>query len=164
MGRQQGAFREMVKKETAAQLRWEAENAAYTNDTAAQYQLSQQSGEQPPATPPKTEIATIQAPAKPTPSKSIVPRPQAQPKPCGFTVINSGGATAIGVVVKKVDRGSIAEDAGLRVGDLVMYINNRPTRSSEEFGSVMNQTGAGNMLVSIKRGDNTKLKLTMARY
>ena len=47
-----------------------------------------------------------------------------------------------GVLATKVDAASAAEAAGLRTGDLIAYVNNRPTRSVDEYYAVVAHVSA----------------------
>jgi len=68
-----------------------------------------------------------------------------------------------GVAVIGVDRGSPAEKAGLRVGDVIREINRQPVTDTEGYQEAVNKVDKGEVvLFLISRGNNT-LYLTMKK-
>eukprot|EP00823_Brevimastigomonas_motovehiculus_P002779 TRINITY_DN1659_c0_g1_i1.p1 TRINITY_DN1659_c0_g1~~TRINITY_DN1659_c0_g1_i1.p1 ORF type:complete len:299 (-),score=71.52 TRINITY_DN1659_c0_g1_i1:142-1038(-) len=67
-----------------------------------------------------------------------------------------------GVLVSKVNLESFAEAAGLKVGDLVAYVNNKPTRNMDEFKTVLS-TVVGPIYLTIRRRGVPKLILTLTK-
>jgi serine protease Do len=59
-----------------------------------------------------------------------------------------------GLLVAKVDPASNAANAGIRQGDLIQEVNNRPVRSFAEFSAAIQQSGARPALVLLKRRGN----------
>lgn len=100
--------------------------------------------------------ATTAVPA----NRTMNPWIQRAPKPCGFQLADFH---VDGVVVKRVSRGSVADHAGVCVGDVVTRVANRPTRTLEEFRSVIDAIPAGNVQVNVNRGATGLLKLTFCR-
>lgn len=80
-------------------------------------------------------------------------------KSIGFKV-RDGDAN--GVVVYRVTPGEAAERAGVRNGDVIIYVNNRPSRNLAEFRSVLNGSG-GPVLLQVRRRGVQKLSLTVHR-
>ncbi len=62
-----------------------------------------------------------------------------------------GHPTAAGVIVTLVEPGSPAEEAGLRIGDLILEINRRPVPSVQDFSRTASQV-KGDALVKTTRG------------
>ena len=64
-------------------------------------------------------------------------------------------AQTFGVVVSSVQSGSAAEEAGLRRGDVIQEVNNKPVRSVSDFSTAVSQLGKQNVLLLVNRGGNT---------
>jgi serine protease Do len=61
-----------------------------------------------------------------------------------------------GVLVKGVKSGSIAEDAGLRPGDVVLEVNRKPVASVADFKrAVTGSKGQKTLLLLVRRGEST---------
>ncbi len=56
-----------------------------------------------------------------------------------------------GLLVTRVEAGSNAANEGIRVGDLIQEVNNRPVRTIAEFTSAIQQSGTRPALVLLKR-------------
>jgi len=69
---------------------------------------------------------------------------------------------ANGVVVYRVSPGEAAERAGVRTGDVIIYVNNRPSRSIAEFRQVINNS-TGPISLQVRRRGVQKLLLTVHR-
>src|SRR5262249_33618835 len=54
---------------------------------------------------------------------------------------------AKGVLVQRVDPGSVADDAGLRPNDVIETINREPVDDKEDFKRVMNRLKSGDPIV-----------------
>lgn len=67
-----------------------------------------------------------------------------------------------GCVVSRVNRGGSSDQAGLQVQDVVMYVNNRPTRNKAEFKEIISSNN-GPLYLTVKRRGAGKLKLTVMR-
>jgi antitoxin component of MazEF toxin-antitoxin module len=67
-----------------------------------------------------------------------------------------------GCVVVKVNPGEASERAGLKGGDIITYVNNRPTRNLQEFRQVINQS-TGPLLCQVRRSGVAKLMITIQR-
>lgn len=65
-----------------------------------------------------------------------------------------------GVSVTSVEPKGAGEVAGVRKGDLIAYVNNKPTRNMEEFKAVVNNS-SGNILVAARRRGVAKLLITI---
>ena len=66
-----------------------------------------------------------------------------------------------GVLVASVDPGSAAEKAGLKAGDVVTTVDNRPVRTPSEFDRQM-RTGSTKISLRIVR-DNKEQDITIDR-
>lgn len=76
--------------------------------------------------------------------------------------VRAGGA---GVQLANVGHEGACERAGLTKGDIIQYINNRPTRSTEEFNAVL-AASSGPLHVTVLRGGPTveqRLRFTVVR-
>jgi len=59
-----------------------------------------------------------------------------------------------GVVVVDVERGSVAGDAGIRRGDVIVSVNRKKVSSSGEYQRIIRQAGHGSsMTILVRRGD-----------
>lgn len=70
-----------------------------------------------------------------------------------------------GVLVRNVGHAGPCERAGLVKGDVVQYVNNRPTRSTAEFNEILGSS-AGPLHITVARGGPTafqRLKFTVVR-
>lgn len=79
--------------------------------------------------------------------------------------LKTSGAGHSGLLVQKVGHAGAAERAGLTKGDIVQYINNRPTRTMEEFRDVLTQS-SGPLHLTVARGGPTalhRIKMTVVR-
>ncbi|MBI4518831.1 MAG: DegQ family serine endoprotease [Deltaproteobacteria bacterium] len=66
------------------------------------------------------------------------------------------GEDAKGVVVSGVEPGSPADDAGLRRGDVIVEINQKPVKDLASYRKGLESTGKGkSVLFLVRRGDNT---------
>lgn len=64
------------------------------------------------------------------------------------------GYPRAGVVITRVRRGSVAEEAGLRRGDMILEINRTPVRNTDEFGRIFSRLRSGDsVLLLIWRND-----------
>lgn len=62
-----------------------------------------------------------------------------------------------GVLVYAVKEGSVAEEAGLQAGDIILSVNKKPVRSASEFWQIISKAKnekQDNVLLYIQRGDN----------
>ena len=62
-----------------------------------------------------------------------------------------------GVLVYAVKEGSVAEEAGLQAGDIILSVNKKPVKSSAEFWQIINKAKSekqDSVLLYIQRGDN----------
>jgi serine protease Do len=62
---------------------------------------------------------------------------------------------ARGALVREVQPGSPAQEAGLRPGDLIQEVNRRPIRSAREFGETVRQQQGKDLVLLVNRGGNT---------
>ena len=61
-----------------------------------------------------------------------------------------------GVVITNVDRGSIAAEAGLQPGDVILEISKKPIKNLDDYRSAMDEVKeGGSALFLVKRGENT---------
>jgi serine protease Do/serine protease DegQ len=75
---------------------------------------------------------------------------QGQTDPLGLAVEDAKE----GVVVVDVGRGSVAAEAGIRRGDILVSVNRKKISSSGEYQRVIQQTGrGGNVIILARRGD-----------
>ena len=59
-----------------------------------------------------------------------------------------------GVVVTNIQSGSVAEDAGLQRGDVILEVNRTPVRSPQDLRNIANKLKSGTDVVFlIKRAD-----------
>lgn len=60
-----------------------------------------------------------------------------------------------GVVVTNVERGSVAMDAGLRPGDVILKINRKPVENVDDYNKIMKKVKPGDtVLFYLQRGDS----------
>ncbi|MBK5274394.1 MAG: DegQ family serine endoprotease [Desulfuromonadales bacterium] len=77
---------------------------------------------------------------------------QGQSDPLGLAVENAKE----GVVVVDISRGSVAAEAGIRRGDIIVSVNRKKISNSSEYQRVIQQTGrGGNVIILARRGDAT---------
>lgn len=62
---------------------------------------------------------------------------------------------AKGALVREVQPGSPAQEAGLRPGDLIQEVNRRPIRSAREFAETVRQQKGKDLLLLVNRGGST---------
>ena len=60
-------------------------------------------------------------------------------------------ATDQGLLVTKVDASGAAANAGLRPGDLIQEVNQRPVRTFADFSTAIQQSGSRPALLLVKR-------------
>jgi serine protease Do len=60
-----------------------------------------------------------------------------------------------GVAVVNVEPGSVAEDARLHHGDIIVEVNRQPVRTQADFESAMNRLGNGTALLFVNSGGRT---------
>ena len=61
-----------------------------------------------------------------------------------------------GIVVAAVEPGSVAEDAGLRRGDVILEVNRRPVEAVSEYRKALQKLEKGkSLLFLVRRGENT---------
>jgi serine protease Do len=65
-------------------------------------------------------------------------------------------ATVKGVVLADVEDGSIADEAGLQPGDVIVEVNRKPTRTVNEFQSEIVNRGTGPLLLLVNREGRTR--------
>ena len=70
------------------------------------------------------------------------------------------GSPSFQAVVGEVEKGSVAEMAGLKTGDIIISVNNEKIRSWNEFASIIAEKP--NEKVEIGLNDNRKISLTVA--
>lgn len=75
---------------------------------------------------------------------------QVQGDPLGLVVDDADGG---GVVVAEVSRVSIAAEAGIRRGDVIVSINRKRISGVADYQSSLRQTPGGNLTVLVRRGD-----------
>ena len=58
-----------------------------------------------------------------------------------------------GVIIANVARNSVAEEAGLRRGDLIKQVNRRPVSSARDFGDIIERLSPGDaLMMMVRRG------------
>lgn len=62
---------------------------------------------------------------------------------------------AQGALVRTVQPGGPAQEAGLRPGDLIQEINRREIRSAREFAETVRQQKGRDLVLLVNRGGNT---------
>lgn len=72
-----------------------------------------------------------------------------------------GIPTTQGVVVSRVISGSVAEEAGLKIGDVIVEIDGRPARNSGELRNVMGLLKVGDKAKTVVLRDGTRVTLTV---
>ncbi len=61
-----------------------------------------------------------------------------------------------GVIIVNVERGTVAEESGLRPGDIVLEINKKPIKTLGDYTQALESIKGGNTaLFLVKRGENT---------
>jgi serine protease Do len=58
-----------------------------------------------------------------------------------------------GVVVMRVESGSVADEAGLQRGDVIVEVDRKPVKTVEDFQKLTAQTGGKQVLMRVQRGD-----------
>jgi serine protease Do len=67
-----------------------------------------------------------------------------------------GLKTAEGVVIEAVERGSVADEAGLRRGDAILEVNRRKIKDENDYLKVMEKIKPGQgVLFLVSRGGST---------
>ena len=66
-----------------------------------------------------------------------------------------GYAANRGVLITEVDQGSLAEEAGLAPGMLVLEVNRSEVKSVKDFEKAVGKTKAGNLLLRVKTKEGT---------
>jgi serine protease Do len=62
-----------------------------------------------------------------------------------------------GVAVARVVAGSVADEAGLRQGDVILEVGRKPVKDRDAFQAAMRQRRPGNsLLLLVRRGDTTR--------
>lgn len=86
-----------------------------------------------------------------------------KPKQRGFLGIYATQTVTNQVLVKSVNPGGAGEKAELKVGDIILKINDKPVASFDDLISVLNPLFAGDsVMLRIKRGNEEKdVKLTL---
>lgn len=122
----------------------------------------------PPGT--ETEIVVIRDGERKTLSATIEKLKEKQPmaqrahEDLGITVSNitpqleNGYNLSVseGVVITDVERGSIADLAGIKEGDVILQINRRTVRNTGDYNKLMETIGEGDtVLFLLRRGDNS---------
>ncbi len=64
-----------------------------------------------------------------------------------------------GVVVSAVTRGSPADEAGIRPGDVIEMVGNKPVGNVAEFRKLVAERGEGSILVLVRRDDQTLFRV-----
>lgn len=77
-----------------------------------------------------------------------------------FWALYMSGIPSFQAVVGEVEKGSVAEMAGLKTGDTIISVNNEKVRSWNEFASIIAEKP--NEKVEIGLNDNRKISLTVA--
>ena len=77
-----------------------------------------------------------------------------------FWALYMSGIPSFQAVVGEVEKGSVAEMAGLKAGDTIISVNNEKIRSWNEFASIIAEKP--NEKVEIGLNDNRKISLTVA--
>ncbi len=57
------------------------------------------------------------------------------------------GYPRAGVVITRVRSGSVAEDAGLRRGDMILEVNRKPVINTDEFGRILSRLRSGDSVL-----------------
>lgn len=71
------------------------------------------------------------------------------------------GYPRAGVVITRVIRGSVAYEAGLRRGDMILEINRKPVRSAEEFGRILSRLRSGDSVLFLIWRDEQELMFSL---
>jgi serine protease Do len=71
-----------------------------------------------------------------------------------------GAKDGKGVLVRSVEKGSRAEKAGFRAGDVIVRVNDQPVHDTSDFSHAIRSTDAGNVSVGIIR-DKREQTLTL---
>lgn len=76
------------------------------------------------------------------------------------------GLSDMGCYVYSVDRGTNAEEAGFKSGDLILAVDGQSVESSDDIEAILNQKSVGDEIVfSVKRSNATgELSLTLEEY
>ena len=83
-------------------------------------------------------------------------------KPLGAKVADAsryalpGGEALPGAYVGSVRAGSPAEAAGMRIGDIIVSVADKPVRSAEELSTALGSLNAGAASMTIRRGATTR--------
>jgi serine protease Do len=64
-------------------------------------------------------------------------------------------STLKGVVIADVENGSVADEAGLQPGDVIVEVNKKPVRTVQEFQSAIENRGKAPLLMLVNRDGHT---------
>lgn len=88
-------------------------------------------------------------------------RPEtARPQPLGLKLSDTASHNCVSVT--QVNRGSPSEQGGVRKGDLICYVNNRPTRNLREFREAV-ENAQGHLNMQIRRLGGVKVTVVIVR-
>ncbi|MBI3608560.1 MAG: PDZ domain-containing protein [Nitrospirae bacterium] len=66
-----------------------------------------------------------------------------------------------GVVVVRIDPGSLAEDAGVQRGDVILEVNRRPVRNTKEFNRIAREIGKDESILLLINRQGQTLFITL---
>jgi serine protease Do len=108
------------------------------------------------------EVAIAEAPERPVPA-AAVPGPSRR-ESLGMSVGDltpdlaralGPSAPGHGALVTGIVPGGIAEDSGLRAGDVILEVNGRPVRLARDFGRALEEARGKDVVVTVNRGGQT---------
>lgn len=101
----------------------------------------------------------VQRGTQPLPKEITVPEPQRNAND-EIDIFEQLGIAAEPYLVEKVISGKPAEKAGMKAGDEILRVNQKPVHSTEQFSAALRETKEKPVVVTVRR-DGSTLPLTM---
>jgi glutaredoxin 3 len=102
---------------------------------------------------PRLERILASISARPSPARAAADRKSLGAKVADASRYAMPGGTAVeGAYVGGVNPGSPAEAAGLKIGDVIVAVDDRPVRSADELANALAQAGAAGTKLTLARG------------
>jgi len=95
-------------------------------------------------------LTLTRAESAPQPKRDAGGRQQGQVDPLGLIVEEADGG---GVVVVDLARGGVADEAGMKRGDVIVSINRKRISTAADYQRIISQTQRGSLTILVRRGD-----------